>query len=112
MIRLNPDLKRRARRAPLPFAMSEAERIAVNLFWRDGARASVLAKAFGYSKNTIYYWCLTGDAESYPLNRAAEINDIIERMGEKKAWAKYVTMAMVEKVDAANAETIASHDAG
>ena len=46
------------------------------------------------SKNTIYYNCLTGDAPSYPAsgsNKAREINEIIDRMGEDAAWREHVT---------------------
>jgi hypothetical protein len=78
--------------------------IAINLFWRDGVKASILAKAFNVSKNTIYYQCLTGDAKSYPAspdtNTARQINKVIDSMGVKAAWRRFVTDSMVRAVNA------------
>ena len=85
------------------------ERIALNLFWRRGVRVQVLAKVFQCSKNTCYYNCLTGDAESYPssgVSKAREINEIIDRMGEDAAWAQHVTATMIRAVNAANKELV------
>ena len=103
-LKLDKTLLRRARRRRAAKELTEAECIAINLFWREGASATVLAKVFGRARNTIYYWCLTGDAASYPRNnkRAREINDIIEEMGADAARAKYVTPALVAAVDKAN----------
>jgi hypothetical protein len=108
---LNPALLAKARRAPRRDGLTFEERMALNLFWRKDVRVPVLAKVFQCSKNTIYSNCLTGDAPSYPYGRAQEINDIIDAMGEQKAWDKYVTPGMVHAVDAANKEFIESRAA-
>jgi hypothetical protein len=91
--------KRRARGDGL----TPRERIAINLFWRRGVKVPVLARVFGVSKNTIYYKCLTGMADSYPngaSNLAEETNELIESMGEAKAYEKYVTPKMIRAVNA------------
>ena len=107
MIELDQDLVRLAKRAPRHDGLSESERIAMNLFWRRGVRVPILAKVFQCSKNTCYYNCLTGDAASYPpTNKAKEINDLIDRIGEEKAWEENVTATMIRAVNAANRELV------
>ena len=107
MIDLDEDLIRLARRAPRRDGLQENERVAMNLFWRRGVRVPVLAKVFQCSKNTCYYNCLTGDAASYPAgNKAAEINALIDRLGEQKAWDQYVSPTMIRAVNAANRELV------
>ena len=79
----------------------------MNLFWRRDVRVPVLAKVFQCSKNTVYASCHTGDAASYVSgHRAQEINDLIDRAGEQKAWDQYVTQAMIRAVNAANKELV------
>ena len=108
-VQLDETLIAQARRAPRHDGLSLSERIALNLLWRKHVRVPVLAKVFQCSKNTIYYNCLTGDAASYPLsgaNKAREINEIIDRMGEDQAWEQNVTATMIRAVNAANKELV------
>lgn len=102
MIELDRGLLRRARRAPRKDEVSEDERIAMNLFWRDGVRVPILVKIFRCSRSTIYYNCLTGYGE--PTARATEINAEIDRMGEAKARALYIKPWMVKQINALNGE--------
>jgi hypothetical protein len=78
--------------------------IAINLLWRKGVRARILAKVFNCSKNTIYYRSLTGNADSYPTsprsNTAADTNRLIENLGVEGAWNKYVSQELADKVNA------------
>jgi len=109
---LDENLLYRARHKPYAgvssWKLSDDDCMAINLFWRRGERASILAKAFGVCKNTIYYSCLTGDADSYPTtpatNRARRTNALINKMGEDEAWKRYVTQEMVDTLDALNAD--------
>lgn len=95
--------------------MTPETRIAINLFWRKESakargpiriRALILAKAFGVAPNTIYYQCLTGEAESYNgsrtrgLNAAYDTNRVIDEIGVEAAWSKYVTPRMIRAVNA------------
>ena len=106
-VQLDETLIAQARRAPRHDGLSLGERIALNLLWRKKVRVPVLAKVFQCSKNTIYYNCLTGDAASYPTgNKAREINEIIDRMGEDAAWEQNVTATMIRAVNAANKELV------
>jgi hypothetical protein len=108
-VQLDETLIAEAKRAPRHDGLSLGERIALNLLWRKKVRVQVLAKVFQCSKNTIYYNCLTGDAESYPssgTSKAREINEIIDRMGEDAAWAQHVTATMIRAVNAANKELV------
>ena len=105
MIELDERLIGAARRAPRQDGLALDERIALNLFWRLNVRVPVLAHVFHCSKNTIYANCLTGEAASYVSgHRAREVNEIIDRMGVNKAYAKYVTDDMVRAINAANKE--------
>ena len=107
MIELDKTLLAQARRAPRQDSLSLDKRIALNLFWRLNVRVPVLAHVFHCSKNTIYANCLTGDAASYVSgHRAREVNEIIDRMGINKAYAKYVTDDMVRAINAANKELV------
>ena len=99
---LDQALLAQARRIPRRDGLAFEERMALNLFWRKEVRVSVLAKVFQCSKNTIYSNCLTGDAPSYVYGRAQEINDLVDAMGEDKAWNEYVTPGMIHAVNAAN----------
>jgi hypothetical protein len=96
--------------------LTERERIAINLFWRYGVRVALLAKVFRVSKNTIYYTCLTGTADSYPnvddTNRAKKTNELIDSIGFEAAWNQYVTDDMVRKVNRAMADLEAEHKHG
>ena len=109
MPQLDKNLVFDAKRAPIAGELTKAERIAINLFWRKEVSITVLAKIFGHSRNTIYYWCCTGEAPSYPRNnkRAREINDLVEEMGPDAAWEEYVTPGMIESVEAALGKKIA-----
>ena len=95
------------RRTP---GISDAECIAINLFWRKKVRVPILARVFKVSKNTIYYRALTGMADSYPnsrySNRAKDTNALIDQIGEKAAWDRYVTDDMIRKVNAEMAEEL------
>jgi hypothetical protein len=86
--------KRRAR----DDGLTAEERIALNIFWREGVRVAILARIFGCSKNTIYYKALTGEADSYPnsnrSNSAAETNALVDRLGVKEARRRFVTSKM------------------
>jgi hypothetical protein len=94
-------LKRRRRKEGL----SDAERVAINLFRRKGVKVSLLARVFKVAKNTCYYKAVTGEAPSYPTsmrsNPAGETNAIIEELGEERAWKKFVTPKMRRAVNAA-----------
>ena len=106
-VQLDESLIAQARRAPRHDGLTLSERIALNLFWKKDVRVPVLAKVFQCSKNTIYGNCLTGEASSYVAgHRAKEVNDIIDRIGEVKAWRENVTEAMIRAVNAANKELI------
>lgn len=92
--------KRRARKDGL----TPDERVAINVFWREGVRVPVLAKVFKVSKNTIYYKALTGEADSYPnsnrSNSAKETNELIESLGLEKAREQFITDKMQHAVEA------------
>jgi hypothetical protein len=92
--------KRRAR----DDGLTPEERVAINVFWREGVRIPILAKVFKVSKNTIYYKALTGEADSYPnsnrSNSAKETNELIESLGLEEARAQFVTEKMQLAVEA------------
>lgn len=101
---LDQSLIFRSRRRVYPGQLTPEQAIAINLFWRKGVRAAVLARVFKVSKNTIYYRCLTGAAESYQdsphsAKVALETNKTIEALGEKEAWKRYVTDKMVTSIN-------------
>jgi hypothetical protein len=102
-VELDTTLIYQTRRKARKDGLTAEERIALNLFWRKGVKVPILVKAFGISKNTIYYKALTGGADSYPntatYNPAAETNAVIERMGEDKAYKKFVTQEMIKAVN-------------
>jgi hypothetical protein len=93
----------RTKRRSRDDGLTPEERIAINVFWRDGVRIPILAKVFKVSKNTIYYKALTGDADSYPnsnrTNLAEETNALIERLGIEEARAQFVTERMQRAVE-------------
>lgn len=96
-------LYRTRRRTRKKDGLTPEERIALNVFWRDGVKVPILARVFKVSRNTIYYSALTGQAESYPnteANTAAETNDIVEAMGVEAARAQYVTERMQMALEA------------
>ena len=110
MTQLDQTLLRRASRAPLPWQLTEAERIAINVLKRDGVSVAILAKVFKCSRNTIYSNCLTGTAPSYaPTNAARETNDRVDEMGIDKARETYVTPAMTKAVNEAHWKKIKSY---
>jgi hypothetical protein len=92
--------KRRARKDGL----TADERVAINVFWREGVRIPILAKVFKVSKNTIYYKALTGEADSYPnsnrSNSAKETNELIESLGVEEARKQFITEKMQLAVEA------------
>lgn len=92
--------KRRAR----DDGLTPDERVAINIFWREGVRIPILAKVFKVSKNTIYYKALTGEADSYPnsnrSNSARETNELIESLGLEKAREQFITDRMQRAVEA------------
>lgn len=94
-------LKRRRRKEGL----SDAERVAINLFRREGVNVRILARVFKVSPNTCYYKAVTGKAPSYPTsmrsNPAGETNAIIEKLGEKRAKKEFITPEMRRAVNAA-----------
>jgi hypothetical protein len=113
-IQLNEDLIYLTKRRPRGDGLKPRERIAINLFWRRGVKVPVLARAFNVSKNTIYYKCLTGQANSYPSGSLAEeTNDLIERLGVEEAYKRYVTPKMIKDVnDEMEREDAARNDTG
>jgi hypothetical protein len=92
--------KRRGRKDGL----TPEERVAINIFWREGVRIPILARVFKVSKNTIYYKALTGEADSYPnsnrSNSAKETNELIESLGLEEARAQFITERMQLAVEA------------
>lgn len=102
-VELDETLIYRTRRKVRDDELSPDERVAINLFWRQGVRVPVLARVFGISKNTIYYKALTGYADSYPNTRkrnpAAETNAIIEKLGEEEAFRRFVKPEWTEAVN-------------
>jgi hypothetical protein len=102
-IALDETLIYRTKRRARDDGLTPEERVAINLFWRKDVKVPILARAFKVGKNTIYYKCLTGEADSYPtssrMNAAKETNDLIERLGEDVAWEQFVTEDMVEAVN-------------
>jgi transposase len=88
----------RTKRRTREDGLTPEERIALNVYWRDGVRIPILARIFGVSKNTIYYKALTGEADSYPnsnrSNSAAETNALVERLGVEEARRRFVTPRM------------------
>jgi hypothetical protein len=88
----------RTKRRTREDGLTPEERIALNVFWREGVRVPILARIFGCSKNTIYYKALTGDADSYPTsnrsNSAAETNALVDRLGVEEARRRFVTPKM------------------
>jgi predicted DNA binding protein len=102
MLQLDEELIYRTRRRGR--VLTPADRIALNLFKRRGVRVVVLARAFGVSKNTVYYKAITGEAPSYPQgDAAADTNALIDKIGADVAWEKYVTNAMIAAVNRENA---------
>lgn len=103
-IELDETLIYKTKRKPRQDGLTDSEVIAVNLFWRKHVKVPILAKVFQVSKNTLYYRCLTGTANSYPnsiySNKAADTNALIDKMGFQKAWDRYVTDDMVRAVNA------------
>ena len=98
---LIPQTYRRAmRHSPLTLE----ERIAINLFARRRAPVSILAKVFQCSRNTCYYSAISGEASasaSFPASQGGkEVNALIDKMGEKRAWDRYVTDDMIRAVNA------------
>ena len=109
-VALDPALVFQTKRRTREDGLSDAECIAINLFWRREVRVPILARVFKVSKNTIYYRCLTGNADSYPnslyANKARDTNKLIDDMGVEAAWKKFVTDDMVRKVNAEMAEEL------
>ena len=100
-VELNMDLVRSTKRSPRAGGgLSFDERMAVNWFWRQDVKATILAKVFRVSKNTIYYSALTGLAQSYPAKTAVEINETIDQLGMGEVERLYVKPWMIKAVNA------------
>ena len=113
---LDETLIYKTKRKPREDGLTDDECIAINLFWRKHVKVPILAKVFRVSKNTCYYRCLTGNANSYPnsiySNKASDTNALIDKMGFQKAWEHtYVTDQMVEDVEAEMAAELARREA-
>ena len=96
-----PELDRKliahARRRRRPEGLSFRERVALNLFWRNGVSAAILAEVFKVSKNTIYY-------SAIPKRRttaALEVDAYIEEHGEVELWRSEVLPSEIERVNQA-----------
>ncbi len=109
-IQLDQTLVYKAKRRFPESKLSPDTCIQINLLWRKQVRTPILARVFGVSKNTIYYRCLTGKADSYPNNQwsntADDTNKLIDSIGEEQAWEKYMTDEIVTKVNEAMAEEV------
>ena len=90
-----------AERRKSPAILSLEDRIAANVLWRKGTRATTLMKVFRCSKNTLYYSAISGYS-SYNIDGATEVNALVDQMGVQAAWDKYVTDEMVRAVNAEN----------
>ena len=103
-IELDETLLYKTKRKSREDGLTDDECIAINLFWRKHVKVIILAKVFRVSKNTCYYRCITGNANSYPTsmysNKAHDTNALIDRIGFQAAWDKYVTDDMVRAVNA------------
>ena len=114
-IDLDETLIYKTKRKPREDGLTDDECIALNLFWRKHVKVPILAKVFRVSKNTIYYRALTGKADSYPnslySNKAKDTNALIDKMGFKAAWDKYVTDEMVDAVNEEMAAELARREA-
>ena len=100
-VELNMELVRSTKRSPRAGGgLSFDERMAVNWFWRQDVKATILAKVFRVSKNTIYYSALTGLAQSYPAKTAVEINEAIDQIGMDEVKRLYVKPWMTKAVNA------------
>jgi hypothetical protein len=103
-VALDESLIFRTKRRTTEVGLTPEQCIAINLFWRKGVRAAILAKVFQVSKNTIYYRCLTGTRPSYPASAdtstARQTNSVIDGLGETAAWQKFVPDEMVRAVNA------------
>lgn len=92
-----------AKRKPRKDGLTPEQRIAINLLRRKKFSVHFLARAFGVSKNTIYYKSLTGKADSYPnskySNAAADTNAVIEYLGVEEAERRFITPEIAELVN-------------
>lgn len=87
------------------------ERIAANIFWRQGVPLPALMEVFRCSKNTLYGNALTGGGAYISGHRAVEVNEIVDRMGVRAAQARYVTPEMIRTVNKANRKLVAEQSA-
>ena len=112
---LDETLIYKTKRKPREDGLTDDECIAINLFWRKHVKVPILARVFRVSKNTCYYRCLTGNANSYPnsiySNKASDTNALIDKMGFQKAWDRYVTDEMVDAVNEEMAAELARREA-
>ena len=103
-VELDETLIYKTKRRSKENGLTDDEVIAINLLWRKHVRVPILAKVFRVSKNTLYYRCLTGTADSHPnskySNKASDTNALIDKMGFQKAWDKYVSDELVLRVNA------------
>src|SRR5215472_13338766 len=96
-IELNVGAIERLRRKKRGDGLSLEDRVALNLLWRRGVRATILAKIFNISKNTVYYTALS----SRHSVAAKEAHEKIEREGGPDiVWRRYVTDDMIRRVNA------------
>lgn len=95
-VELNVGAIEQMRRKKREDGLSLAERIALNLFWRHGVRAAILARVFNVSKNTVYYTVLNKRKSV----AAKEAHARLEREGEEACWNKYVSDKQISLVNA------------
>lgn len=84
---------------PLHKRMTQADRIAANVLWRDRVPVPVLVRLFGHSKNTLFSTAFTGGGAYRYGDKAVEINDLVEKMGVDEARRRYVTKEMARVVE-------------
>ena len=85
---LDAVLVKESRRYRTGSALNRRQLVAINLFWRSGVKGTVLARAYGVSKNTVYSRALTGGPGYYAGSRpAAELNAEIDRLLAKETLA-------------------------
>jgi hypothetical protein len=86
------------------------ERVAANLFWREGVPLSVLMEVFQCGKNTLYGNCFTGGGAYVSGSRGVETNEIVDAMGVEAATRMYITEDMNRAVNA-GMQRLAKHAA-
>ncbi len=110
-VELDQTLVIKARRIARRMDFSDC--VAANLLHRRKVRATVLARVFRVSKNTLYYRALTGTANSYPTLGAwvRAVEEEIERLGVTEAERVYLNASLVAKVNAELARVATANEA-